>query len=69
MKAAAVITGHVLSSERIKNTFTGEYFYHIKVKTLGADIDVVADPELVDREICAGGVVSGSFWLSGRVLN
>lgn len=69
VEAAAVFTGHVLSFERIENTLTGAFFYHIKVKTLGADIDVVADPKLVGREIRIGGVVSGSFWLSGRVLN
>ena len=67
-RAMAVFTGHVLTAGKLKNTYTGGFFYHMKVRTLGGEFDLVADPELVDQEICAGGVVAGSFWLSGRLL-
>lgn len=67
-QATAIFTGHILCVEKIQNAYTGAFFYHAKVKTLGGEIDMVADPELVDHEICVGGVVSGSFWLSGRLI-
>lgn len=67
-QAMAIFAGHVLAVEKLNNTYTDRSFYHIKVRTLGGEFDLVADPELVDKEICIGGVVFGSFWLSGRLL-
>jgi hypothetical protein len=67
-QAMAIFTGHVLHTSKIENKYTGAFFYYSKVKTLGAEIDVVADPELVDKDICVGGIVSGSFWLSGKLI-
>jgi hypothetical protein len=38
------------------------------VDTLGGTFDVVIDPELLPDRPRAGNVVSGWFWLSGRLL-
>ncbi|MNJ65593.1 hypothetical protein D3C77_616120 [compost metagenome] len=39
------------------------------MKTLGGEIDVVIDKELVNSELIVGGIISGSFWLSAKFLN
>jgi hypothetical protein len=67
-RAEAIFTGHVLSTEVLLNAQTGRSFHHARVKTLGGEFDVVADPEVVKGEPVAGGVVQGSFWLTGRWL-
>lgn len=46
---------------------TGATFVWAKVQTYGAVIDLVADPVLLDRRVVTGGVIRGSFWLSGRI--
>lgn len=44
-------------------------FCWAKVRTLGGEMDVVADPQILEGFLVKDGVVSGSFWLSGRILN
>lgn len=66
--ATAVFTGHILEINRLTNPETGAPFYHLLVRTLGGTVDVVADPEIVQGEPDVGGVVNGSFWLSGRIV-
>ena len=39
------------------------------VSTFGGEVDVVADPVLLNNVIVKGGVVKGSFWLSGTVTD
>ena len=60
--------GRVLAAEKLRNPYSDEYFYYAKVKTLGGEFDVVADPELVTEEIREGNIISGSFWLTGRLI-
>ena len=67
--AAAMFTGHVLASEVRTNPMTGRPFHWLSVRTLGGVFDVVADPSILDAVPTVGGVVQGSFWLSGRVLS
>ncbi len=67
-EARAVFTGHVLASAERANGLTGRRFYWALVETAGGTYDVVADASLVPGGVPpVGGVVSGSFWLSGRV--
>lgn len=68
-EAYAVFTGRILETERRQNPVSGEPFYWAMVKTLGGRIDVVASPELVTTPIVKGGILSGSFWLSGRIVS
>lgn len=65
--ALAIFTGHILEAEKRTNPMTERFFWWAKVRTLGGTFDVVADPALVVAPVVAGGVLSGSFWLSGRI--
>jgi hypothetical protein len=67
-QAYAIFTGHVLRAERRTNDLTGRPFFWALVDTLGGIFDVVVDPELLPEPPSAGGILSGSFWLSGRLL-
>ena len=62
----ALIAGHVLAAERRTNPAGGPFWW-MHVRTLGAEIDVVAEEALVPEPPTAGGIVSGEFYLSGRV--
>jgi hypothetical protein len=66
-QAYAIFTGHVLDTSLITNPVTGLTFCWSHVSTLGGEVDVVADPVLLNDVITKGGVVTGSFWLSGVV--
>jgi hypothetical protein len=68
-QAEAVFAGHVLSSDLLTNQFTGQQFYYLSVKTLPGTLDIVSDPAIVEGQPVVGGVVNGSFWLSGRIIS
>ena len=51
------------------NELSGENFYWFLVETSGGEIDVVADVKLVPIEPQIGGIVSGQFWLSGKIID
>jgi hypothetical protein len=65
--AMAMLSGRVQDTAIRVNERTGLGFRWALVRTLIGDIDLVADPAVVDGEPAAGGVVIGSFWLSGRI--
>jgi hypothetical protein len=67
-QARAIFTGHVLAAEKKINALTGHAFYWALVKTFGGAYDVVIDASLLPGAPVIGGVVSGSFWLSGRII-
>ena len=52
----------------LTNPHTSLTFHWTRVKTLGGEYDVVADPAIVDGEIAPQGVVSVSGWVSGRIM-
>jgi hypothetical protein len=58
----------VLAAEEKINTLTGHAFYWALVDTYGGAYDVVIDPSLLPGVPAVGGVISGSFWLSGRIV-
>lgn len=58
----------MLSTALLTNPATGARFLWAKVRTLGGEADVVADSEVLRGTVVEGGVVFGSFWLSGRLL-
>ncbi|WP_172254325.1 hypothetical protein [Saccharibacillus deserti] len=67
--STAAFSGRVLRAGWIKNEMSETYFHWALVRTLGGDIDVVADERLVGgREIREGDILTGSFWLSGRLV-
>ncbi len=67
-RAEAFFTGHVLEAERRTNALTEMDFIWCLVETLGGVFDVVIDPQLLPEVPRVGGVIQGSFWLSGRIL-
>ncbi|MCY7374843.1 MAG: hypothetical protein LH472_02585 [Pyrinomonadaceae bacterium] len=61
--------GEIKKFEVKTNELSGEKFYWFLVETLGGEVDVVADAKLVTIQPGIGGIVSGQFWLSGKLLN
>jgi hypothetical protein len=66
-QAYAILSGHVRRAEKRTNGLSGDSFYWAEVESYGGVFDVVIDPELLEKTPVAGGVVSGAFWLSGRL--
>lgn len=63
----AVFTGRILKQRECTNPLSGAGYHWALVKTLGGTIDLVIDPELVEKPLKVGGVVSGYFWLNGKI--
>jgi hypothetical protein len=68
-QAYAILTGHVLKTALRINPVTKSEFLWAKVQTYGGVFDVVADPLIVNGAVVEGGIVHGSFWLSGRLIH
>jgi hypothetical protein len=66
-QAHGILTGEIQEFELRTNKFTGENFYWFLVEGYGGDIDVVADTGLIKKEPKVGGIIRGSFWLSGKL--
>jgi hypothetical protein len=68
-QAHAILTGRVLNTALRINPVTKSGFLWAKVQTFGGVFDVVADPLIVNGAVVEGGIIHGSFWLSGRLRN
>jgi hypothetical protein len=64
----ALIAGEVLEAAPRANAISGIQYWWALVETIGGTFDVVIDPDLLSDQPRAGNVVSGWFWLSGRLL-
>jgi len=64
----AKFAGEIKEFELKTNELSGEKFWWFLIETYGGDVDVVVDPKYVPAEPNTGGIVSGMFWLSGRIL-
>ena len=64
-----IFTGEIKEYELKTNMLRKEQFYWFLVETLGGEVDVVADPKLIETEPKIGGILSGQFWLSGKLMN
>ncbi|SRR5258708_29687681 len=67
-QAQAVFSGQVLDTEMIINPVTMLKFYWARLNTLLGEIDLVADPQVVQGKIVKHGIIHGEFWLSGRIM-
>jgi hypothetical protein len=67
VRPVAKLAGAVKAFELKTNELSGAQFYAILIDTLGGETDVVVDPKYVPVEPKVGGIVSGTFWLSGKV--
>jgi hypothetical protein len=64
----ALIAGEVVEAAERRNTVTGEPFWWALVESVGGTFDVVIDPALLsNQQVRVGHVLSGWFWLSGRL--
>jgi hypothetical protein len=68
VRPVGMFAGEIREFELKTNSISGEKFYWFQVDTLGGDVDVVVDPKFVPIEPRAGHIVSGQFWLSGRII-
>ena len=66
LRAIVTISGTVLDTAERENELTGLAFQWARVGTAVGEIDIVAPP-VTDGQPVVGGVVYGSFWLSGRI--
>lgn len=64
----ALLSGYVKEVELRKNEITGAEFYWLFVDSLSASYDVVVDAQLLSTEPRVGGIISGNFYLSGKIL-
>lgn len=63
----AMFTGRVLETDTRTPPGSWRAFTWARVRTLGGEVDVVAARDEVQGEVVPGGIVTGSFWLSGRI--
>ncbi len=64
----AYFCGRVVEHSRLVNEKTGSTFVWMVVETLGATLDVLADPQVVDGELVEGGTIAVNALLFGRML-
>ncbi len=65
--STVLITGRVVEYRRLTNEATNTPFDWMLVETLGATIDIVADPAIVSAVIVEGGTIETSVLLFGRL--
>jgi len=59
--------GTVQDTSQLTNPITGHPFFWARVRTLGGELDVVADPAIVKGTIKKNGIIGSMSWLSGRI--
>ncbi len=69
LEAMALFTGYVLETKIIRNSYTNIQIHWARIKTLGGELDIIVDPEILNGEIVVNGIVSGTFWLTGRIIS
>lgn len=68
-KPIAIFSGFIREVELRTNEVTGNQFYWFIVESLSANYDVVADLVLIKSLPKVGDILSGSFYLSGKIIN
>ncbi len=65
--ATAMVNGHIQDLSLATNPFSKRQYWWLRIRTMGGELDVVADPELLPRGAKPGGILQCTAWLSGRV--
>lgn len=68
-QAFGIFSGTIKEFEKKQNTLSRQEYYWLLVDTLGGEIDIVADLRFFEVQPVENGIVSGQFWLSGRLIN
>jgi hypothetical protein len=66
-EAFGIFTGHILETATRTNEASGLSFTWALTDSLGGSFDVIVHPDLLEEEPRIGGVLTGHFWLSGRL--
>ncbi len=67
-KSMAIFSGRVLKCRSLVNPITLEKYEWALVKTLGGTVDVICSTHALNKPLRKGGVISGSFWLTGTLI-
>lgn len=67
MDAMVIMSGKVVSMKSMTNGYTGLGYVYIILEVQGYHFDVVVDERMVNKEISIGYIISGLFWLSGKM--
>ncbi|HRJ53066.1 MAG TPA: hypothetical protein PLE99_09875 [Candidatus Thiothrix moscowensis] len=65
----AMFNGRVLDMKELTSPLDDESFYWLRVRTFGGEYDVVVSSDVIEGELAIDGIVSGSFWLCGRMAS
>jgi hypothetical protein len=68
LQADVFVNARVLEASQLTNPITGLKFHWARVRTMGGEMDIVGDPQVTRCDFVPGGIVSGLFWLSGKIL-
>jgi hypothetical protein len=66
-ESTAMVTGSVRERHLLMNAATGVPFWRIQLMTKGTSLHLFVDREMFQDEPRTGQVLSGSFWLLGRL--
>lgn len=64
----ANFVGTIREVQLQENSRTNETFWALLVETVGGTFDVVIDPMILEDEPKEGQIISGTFWLSGMII-
>ena len=67
--ASALIAGVITQTETLENRVTERTFEWARIETHGGELDVIVAPDSLTGDLVTGGILHGSFWLSGRILS
>lgn len=67
--AEAHFAGKVEMVKKLKNNLGKQTFYWLVVETYGTKIDVVCESSKISGKIKLGNIISGSFYLSGMIVD
>ena len=68
-ESKAVMSGVVIDWQKKKNELTGNAYYWALLDTYYGQVDVVTQCDFLNPEPVTGGVLWGSFWLSGILIS
>ena len=63
------MTGVVRAHRQLNNEVTGRPFHWLRVESLAATYDLVADPDIVTGEISEGKIIEAMTWMFARVID
>lgn len=66
--ATAIMSAVIDSYEKKINSYSGKCYYLLNTHCMGFKLDVLLSEEDVSEAITVGGIISGTFYLSGHIF-